>query len=222
MRGFGGVGARPRMARASRSARLSKASRAAGYYSRNALRSALVRRVRNQIRFSCPRARTLVASAAGLSPAIARWLGAVRVPLSARKAVNPCWPRNVNAVGLGRRTSHATSISWISNVPRFERVVARRPRDAYLLPSAPQSDVVPKSPPWETRWRRDDTRSFRGGQGISFVATATDGSGRRAFIKTLQRRRDMRARARFRREAAAYETLAGLGPPLLIENNADS
>jgi len=84
------------------------------------------------------------------------------------------------------------------------------------------SDVVPKSPPWETRWRRDDTRSFRGGQGISFVATATDGSGRRAFIKTLQRRRDMRARARFRREAAAYETLAGLGPPRLIENNADS
>ena len=32
----------------------------------------------------------------------------------------------------------------------------------------------------------------------------------------------MRARARFRREAAAYETLAGLGPLRLIENNADS
>jgi len=32
----------------------------------------------------------------------------------------------------------------------------------------------------------------------------------------------MRARARFRREAAAYETLAGLGPPRLIEHNADS
>ena len=32
----------------------------------------------------------------------------------------------------------------------------------------------------------------------------------------------MRARAQFRREPAAYETLAGLGPPRLIENNADS
>jgi len=32
----------------------------------------------------------------------------------------------------------------------------------------------------------------------------------------------MRARARFRREPAAYETLAGLGPLRLIENNADS
>ena len=58
-----GVGARPSTARQSRSARSSKASSAAGKYSRSALRSWLVWRVRAQIRFWCPRARTLTASA---------------------------------------------------------------------------------------------------------------------------------------------------------------
>jgi hypothetical protein len=43
-----------------------------------------------------------------------------------------------------------------------------------------------------------------------------------SLIKTLRRAKDPRARARFRREAVAYETLAGLGPPRLFEHNADT
>ena len=74
---------------------------------------------------------------------------------------------------------------------------------------------------WEFRWRRDSTAPFYEGQGVSFVATATDGSGRRAFIKTLRRPTSITARRRFRREAVAYETLDGLGPPHLIEHNAE-
>jgi serine/threonine-protein kinase len=38
----------------------------------------------------------------------------------------------------------------------------------------------------------------------------------------LTRVRDDRARRRFRREAAVYETLAGLGPPRLLDHNAES
>ncbi|UMB72207.1 protein kinase [Mycobacterium paraterrae] len=43
-------------------------------------------------------------------------------------------------------------------------------------------------------------------------------------MKTLHRHRenDLRARRRFRREAAAYETLEGLGPPRLLDDNADT
>ncbi len=41
---------------------------------RNALRRALVCRVRVQIKFGEARARTLIASASGLSPAMGRWL----------------------------------------------------------------------------------------------------------------------------------------------------
>ena len=74
---------------------------------------------------------------------------------------------------------------------------------------------------WEMSWRRDDRPEFRGGQGVSFVASAVDGSGRQAFIKTLRRPNSKPARGRFRREVAAYETLAGLGPPALIEHNAE-
>lgn len=81
--------------------------------------------------------------------------------------------------------------------------------------------LKPKPQPWEKNWLREPTR-FRGGQSSSFLATATDGSGRKAFIKTLTRVREDKARRRFRREAAAYETLAGLGPPRLYEHNADT
>jgi len=56
---------------------------------------------------------------------------------------------------------------------------------------------------------------------VSFLASAVDGSGRHAFIKTLRRPNSRHARGRFRREVAAYETLAGLGPPALIEHNAE-
>lgn len=75
--------------------------------------------------------------------------------------------------------------------------------------------------PWEDEWI--PVRKIRkGGQGLAYVVTAKDGSGREAFIKTLKRTRDRKARARFRREATAYETLAGqdLGLPRLIDHNA--
>jgi serine/threonine protein kinase len=80
---------------------------------------------------------------------------------------------------------------------------------------------VPASKPWEAKWLPGSSR-FSGGQSSSFVATAIDGSGRQAFIKTLTRVRDDRARRRFRREAATYETLAGLGPPRLLDHNAET
>lgn len=79
---------------------------------------------------------------------------------------------------------------------------------------------VPES--WQERWERDPGRPFRGGQGFSFTATAKNGSGRKAFVKTLkpERVRDRRARERFHREAVAYETLDDYGLPRVIEHNA--
>ncbi|MCC9184332.1 protein kinase domain-containing protein [Mycolicibacterium mageritense] len=77
------------------------------------------------------------------------------------------------------------------------------------------------SKPWDAKWLPSATR-FNGGQSSSFLATAADGSGAQAFIKTLKRVREDRARRRFRREAAVYETLAGLGPPKLLDHNAES
>jgi hypothetical protein len=77
--------------------------------------------------------------------------------------------------------------------------------------------------PWDENWRRDGKDDFRGGQGISFLATAKGGSGRRAFIKTLKRKDNAQARARFRREVTAYETLDSLGVsgvPRLFDHNA--
>lgn len=67
-------------------------------------------------------------------------------------------------------------------------------------------------------------RQLLGRPSVSFVATAKDGSGLRAFVKTLRadRARDRRARRRFKREAVAYETLAGLGLPQLFGHNAES
>jgi eukaryotic-like serine/threonine-protein kinase len=78
--------------------------------------------------------------------------------------------------------------------------------------------------PWDERWAREGRGQFQGGQSVSFTAIARDGSGVRAFVKTLRRDRlkDVRARGRFRREATAYETLAALGPPRLFDDNADT
>jgi serine/threonine-protein kinase len=76
------------------------------------------------------------------------------------------------------------------------------------------------SKPWETAWIPDG-RMVRGGQGSGFPAIATDGSGRRAFVKTLTRQHDRRARRRFYREVTAYETLAGLGVPAIYDHNAN-
>jgi eukaryotic-like serine/threonine-protein kinase len=71
---------------------------------------------------------------------------------------------------------------------------------------------------------REEAAPFRGGQGISFGARAADGSGPRVFIKTLRpnRVRDLRARRRFKREVGAYETLADLGLPRLLDHNAET
>lgn len=73
--------------------------------------------------------------------------------------------------------------------------------------------------PWEEHWVCDH-RIVKGGQSVSYVVTAKDGSGRRAFIKTLKRPLERKPRARFHREATAYETLEGLGPPRLYDHNA--
>jgi serine/threonine-protein kinase len=76
------------------------------------------------------------------------------------------------------------------------------------------------SPPWERGWRRSAGHARRGGQGTGFAAESTDGSGQRAFIKTLRRPRDIEARKRFRREVAAYETLTHDGIPRLLDHNS--
>ena len=76
--------------------------------------------------------------------------------------------------------------------------------------------------PWEERWAREG-RSLGGGQGDSFIARPKDGNGPRVFVKTLRPDRvgDRRARGRFHREVGIYETLDGLGLPILIDHNAD-
>ncbi|MGC2654091.1 MAG: protein kinase [Mycobacterium sp.] len=83
-------------------------------------------------------------------------------------------------------------------------------------------------PPWSERWVPErtggDAQHFRGGQGVSFTARARDGSGPRVLIKTLRpdRVRNLQARRRFKREVSAYETLAGLGPPRILDHNAST
>ena len=77
------------------------------------------------------------------------------------------------------------------------------------------------SRPWNRNWERVGADIY-GGQGISFVAIAKDGSGREVFIKRLRRDRNPQARKRFRREAVAYATLADLGLPRLIEDNSET
>lgn len=77
--------------------------------------------------------------------------------------------------------------------------------------------------PWEDRWRViQDGPS--GGQGKSFLAVPRDGGSGTVFIKTIlrHRRRNDQARRRFKAEAAAYEALAGLGPPALFDHNAEA
>ncbi|EPQ75824.1 serine/threonine protein kinase [Mycobacterium marinum] len=75
--------------------------------------------------------------------------------------------------------------------------------------------------PWDGRWSRTGRR-FSGGQGESFVAAEKGGSGRQAFVKTLRRVTNARARGRFKREVVAYETLTGLGLPRLLDHNVES
>ena len=83
------------------------------------------------------------------------------------------------------------------------------------------TDEMTMPEPWAMKWTHQGN-AVQGGQGKGFLGTASDGSGQRAFIKTLTRQRDRRARGRFRREAAAYETLAGIGVPALLDHNAEA
>jgi serine/threonine protein kinase len=94
--------------------------------------------------------------------------------------------------------------------------------DAISADRSWQSSAVAKQQqPWADRWVRDDRSRVRGGQSLSFTATAKDGSGRRAFVKTLRQPWNKQARGRFRREATTYDTLKELGLPQLLDDNAD-
>lgn len=80
-----------------------------------------------------------------------------------------------------------------------------------------------QSQPWEDRWTREG-KPLGGGQGESFIARSKANDQLRVFVKSLRRDRlgDVRARGRFHREVGIYETLDGLGLPILIDHNADS
>lgn len=74
-----------------------------------------------------------------------------------------------------------------------------------------------------SRWRPVDKKRRAGGQGTGFVGT--NDAGERAFIKLMHPRirQNRQARARFRREVTAYDTLANHpGIPKLVDHNADS
>jgi len=75
--------------------------------------------------------------------------------------------------------------------------------------------------PWDDRWVRVKGSGRTGGQGASFLASPRAGDGPVVFVKTLLRPRDMRARKRFAREVAAYETLSNPGIPRLVAHNRD-
>lgn len=74
---------------------------------------------------------------------------------------------------------------------------------------------------WRTRWR-ETGRTFSGGQGSSYLVVNLNDEDDFAFVKTLKRQTDDRARRRFRREVAAYETLAAVRDsiPRLLHHNA--
>ena len=74
---------------------------------------------------------------------------------------------------------------------------------------------------WQGKWERVPGTRRAGGQGDSFLAEPTDGSGPRVFIKELRNYQKLEARKRFRREVAAYETLDHPGLPTLIEHNSE-
>lgn len=73
---------------------------------------------------------------------------------------------------------------------------------------------------WGERWERVSNSKLRGGQGFSFLATAKDGTEGRVFVKELRQPKNKKARKRFRREVAAYETLSHPGLPILVEDNS--
>jgi len=71
---------------------------------------------------------------------------------------------------------------------------------------------------WNERWEVEEKLSG-GGQGNAFRARRK--SDRRiAFLKTIKSRNEPERRARFFREANAYDTFQVRGVPALIESNA--
>lgn len=100
------------------------------------------------------------------------------------------------------------------------RCTVRRWREAPPIWATPTNELKTMEP-WAEGWTPQGG-AVRGGQGHGFLAVASDDSGQRAFIKILSRQRDRRARGRFRREVAAYETLEGTGVPILLDHNAEA
>lgn len=74
------------------------------------------------------------------------------------------------------------------------------------------------TPGWTRTWTKDASRSFRGGQGTSFLGRGPEGET--VFIKELQRQTNLQARKRFAREVGCYETLQHAGLPRLLDHNA--
>jgi len=70
---------------------------------------------------------------------------------------------------------------------------------------------------YKIRWKIDESL-VGGGQGDAFVAISRD-SGQRVFLKLLKNQKDPERRARFAREAVAYETYRHAALPTLIESN---
>jgi serine/threonine-protein kinase len=75
-----------------------------------------------------------------------------------------------------------------------------------------------ESPDWKTRWGTID-KLPGGGQGDAFRAKNLL-SGKIGFLKTIKSRNDPERRARFFREASAYDSFGVTGIPRLIESNA--
>jgi serine/threonine-protein kinase len=71
---------------------------------------------------------------------------------------------------------------------------------------------------WRDRWQVEKNLSS-GAQGNAFKARRTC-DGQIAFLKTIRNRTDPERRARFFREASAYDTFRVAGVPNLIESNA--
>lgn len=74
------------------------------------------------------------------------------------------------------------------------------------------------APSWKTRWETID-RLQGGGQGEAFRAKRLS-DGKIGFLKTIKSRNDPERRARFFREASAYDSFGIDGVPRLIESNA--
>ena len=73
-------------------------------------------------------------------------------------------------------------------------------------------------PTWKEHWQKLDTLDG-GGQGEAYRARRQS-DGKIGFLKTIKSRKDAERRARFFREATAYDSFGVEGIPRLIESNA--